>query len=298
MARRPSSDPRDLERARVTLDALAEVVAAEDGSETRKLQDLPRDPICSALIEALAERVERETELRERAERAEVRVRQQAEKLERLRREARTDPLTRLPNRRAFDRMLARRLAEFQRFGTPSSLLLIDIDRFKATNDLYGHSAGDRVLVEVAGVLRATLRDMDFIGRWGGDEFVVVLPGTDLSGAGRAALRLQAMAAAIEIRHEAITIPVQVSVGATELLAGDSETMVVARADDALRHAKTRSGVSLHGGEGCSRMPAGAHADTLRGVHRDHADAATRARSAPRAAPAPHDRDRSAAPRK
>jgi diguanylate cyclase (GGDEF)-like protein len=87
-----------------------------------------------------------------------------------------TDPLTELPNHRALLSALKRELERAQRYDRPCSLLFLDLDHFKAINDGYGHVAGDTVLREFAGVLSTTIRNMDTAGRWGGEEFVVILP--------------------------------------------------------------------------------------------------------------------------
>ena len=96
--------------------------------------------------------------------------------------ESRTDVLTGLPNRRALDEELARVASAASRHGHTYVVSLLDVDHFKAVNDTWGHDAGDAVLVAIADVLRATLRTEDVVGRWGGEEFVVVLPMTPLDG--------------------------------------------------------------------------------------------------------------------
>lgn len=110
---------------------------------------------------------------------------------------ARTDVLTGLANRRAFDEAAQREIRRAVRYGEPLALILTDIDRFKAINDTYGHHAGDQVLVNFAHTLRAAVREVDLVGRWGGEEFVILMPGTALEEARRAAERMrQAVAAA------------------------------------------------------------------------------------------------------
>lgn len=89
---------------------------------------------------------------------------------------ARTDPLTKLYNRRHIQEYVDKELKASQRYGSPFSLLMIDIDRFKNINDEFGHQAGDSVLVEISDIIRDSVREADTVGRWGGEEFVVVLP--------------------------------------------------------------------------------------------------------------------------
>ena len=113
-----------------------------------------------------------------------------ARRAEQLSQLALTDDLTNLPNRRHFQERLAAELARVGREGAPVSLLLLDVDDFKAVNDTLGHPAGDLVLVELAGVLREGVRTADVPCRTGGEEFAVILPGTDEAEAARCAGRL------------------------------------------------------------------------------------------------------------
>jgi diguanylate cyclase (GGDEF)-like protein len=102
------------------------------------------------------------------------------EEVRALARLARTDPLTGLANRRGWDEQLSRELARAQRSGGALSVALLDLDDFKSFNDVHGHQAGDRLLVEAAAAWRDQLRDIDILCRWGGDEFALLLP--DCSG--------------------------------------------------------------------------------------------------------------------
>jgi diguanylate cyclase (GGDEF)-like protein len=107
-----------------------------------------------------------------------------------LRAAAHTDSLTGLANRLAFEDAYSREAARSARHGTHFALLLADLDRLKEINDRYGHAAGDKAICEVASVLRRTLRASDFAARIGGDEFAVLLPGSDVDGAERLGERL------------------------------------------------------------------------------------------------------------
>jgi diguanylate cyclase (GGDEF)-like protein len=180
-----------------------------------------------------ARRLER---LRERAARYAAELRRVRAENARLRRLANTDPLTGVGNRLALRTRLNEAVRADRRTGTGTALLLIDIDHFKAFNDRFGHPAGDRALRRVARLLRAALRQGDFLARYGGEEFVVLLPATDLAGAVEAGERLRRVVAAGPWSGTGTTV----SVGAAAL---GSEPGTVRRllrsADRALYRAKT-----------------------------------------------------------
>ena len=153
------------------------------------------------------------------------------------------DALTGLANRRRFDNYLAEQLAVAIRHGRPLALLLIDVDHFKAYNDHYGHHAGDECLRRVAAALRACCqRPADLAARYGGEEFALILPDTDMAGAGRLAEVVLANVAKLAIEHERSDSGPQlsVSIGVSELAAMSEpgvERLIMA-ADAALYRAK------------------------------------------------------------
>ena len=106
-------------------------------------------------------------------------------------RQALVDGLTGLANRRQCEETLADELARVERFGGALAVVVADLDWFKDVNDRYGHPAGDAVLREFAALLQETVRDVDLAGRWGGEEFLLVLPGTDLAGGAQVAERIR-----------------------------------------------------------------------------------------------------------
>ena len=146
-----------------------------------------------------------------------------------------TDPVTGLWNRRHSTDLLAADLQQAQQSGQPMTLLMIDIDHFKDINDSHGHQTGDRVLIEVANRLRANLRGTDIVGRWGGEEFVVLLRYCALGDALGAAEKLRRQIA--EAPFERLCT-VTVSVGATQLQPEDDLNSWLGRADAALYEAK------------------------------------------------------------
>ncbi|MFN7134339.1 MAG: diguanylate cyclase, partial [Myxococcales bacterium] len=153
-------------------------------------------------------------------------------------RQASTDPLTGLLNRRGCDELLARELARTRRLGAPMSFVLFDIDHFKRVNDEHGHAAGNAVLADVARLLREQVRATDVPVRWGGEELLVVLPEIPADGARMFAERVRHAVAA----HRADGLPnVTVSAGVAQLEPGEEPPVALVRADAALYEAK-RSG--------------------------------------------------------
>ncbi|WP_298715908.1 sensor domain-containing diguanylate cyclase [uncultured Oceanisphaera sp.] len=127
---------------------------------------------------------------------------------------AATDPLTGLYNRRAFEERLSQEHALIQRGQSPAALMMMDLDYFKVINDDFGHKAGDRVIEHFAQVCRNVFRQSDLIGRWGGEEFVVLLPDTTESEAWQAAERLHQVLRQTRIEYdEQISLSITVSIG-------------------------------------------------------------------------------------
>jgi len=156
-----------------------------------------------------------------------------------LTRLATTDALTETLNRRAFLERATAAVSFCRRGEKPFSVLMLDIDHFKRVNDGFGHAAGDTVLRAFAGRISPTLRGMDFFGRWGGEEFVIGLPGLDVDGAALVAERIRAMVAAEPIPTDAGPIPITSSFGAASLTTADPDfAALLNRADEALYRAK------------------------------------------------------------
>ncbi|TCZ82438.1 diguanylate cyclase [Lysobacter sp. N42] len=153
--------------------------------------------------------------------------------------DASRDALTGLANRRAANERLELEAARFARSGAPLSVLMLDLDRFKAVNDRWGHAAGDEVLRALAGALRAELRACDLGARFGGEEFLVLLTDTQLDDAMRAAERIRRRIAALEIDAGEALLRVTVSIGVAQLREGEAVDTAIARADAALYRAKS-----------------------------------------------------------
>ena len=149
------------------------------------------------------------------------------------------DPLTGLPNRRFFFEHASLIFEEVKRYEKPLSLLVMDIDHFKKINDTYGHDAGDLVLKTFADVIRGIVRKSDICARFGGEEFVVLLPNTDLEGAGVLAERIRAAVSKNPVEHGSIVIVFTVSIGISQYRKGmQSIDELIKEADIALYRAK------------------------------------------------------------
>jgi diguanylate cyclase (GGDEF)-like protein len=174
---------------------------------------------------------------RERLREYSERLRESMEMQHRL---ARTDALTGIPNRRYVEEFLAAQCARTQREGSPLSVVLTDVDNFKNVNDTLGHRSGDRVLIELADLARSTCRAMDVVGRYGGDEFIFVLPLAGLEHAAGFAERFRGRVVRKQLRVMAgTTARVTVSLGAAGLSGqrADPDALLQA-ADEALYRAK------------------------------------------------------------
>lgn len=151
---------------------------------------------------------------------------------------ATTDPLTGLPNHRATVAALDHELARAYRYRRPCAVLFLDLDHFKAVNDTYGHPEGDAALCDFAAVVTATLRSVDTVGRWGGEEFVAVLPETDIERACEAAERVRAAVTA-HVFAAGREIHLTCSIGvATYPADGEERNALIAAADHAMYAAK------------------------------------------------------------
>ncbi|MDE2598085.1 MAG: diguanylate cyclase [Rhodocyclaceae bacterium] len=149
-----------------------------------------------------------------------------------------SDKLTGLANRLALDMMLQRDMAEHRRTGMGLALLLLDLDRFKDINDAHGHLAGDAVLKRMAEAIRTQLRDSDMVGRWGGEEFLVVLKRTDLNAATLVAEKIRQHVAETPVIYGKDRIFLSCSIGIAVLRDGDTADSLLSRADHGLYAAK------------------------------------------------------------
>lgn len=152
-----------------------------------------------------------------------------------LRFQATTDPLTGLANRLMLNHQLDQEIARAARYGTPVSFIIYDVDRFKRINDNYGHPMGDKVLIELSRLAGATIRKTDFLARWGGEEFAIIVPHARAEEAAKLA---EALRAAIAGHVSEDVEPITCSFGLAEYQPGDTAETLVERADKALYCAK------------------------------------------------------------
>ncbi len=154
------------------------------------------------------------------------------------------DALLPIFNRRAFEREVRREIALSGRFQTPLSLIFIDLDNFKLVNDIYGHAAGDSVLLKVAESLAQRTRETDIVGRLGGDEFGIVLAHATFEDSRRKAAQLAEAIDALEVRDEASAdtpiVRIGASCGVVEWRPGQGAEALIARADQAMFVEKSR----------------------------------------------------------
>lgn len=156
---------------------------------------------------------------------------------EQLEYQARTDQLTGLLNRRRFEELLYQEVERARRYHTPLSLVMFDLDYFKNVNDNFGHMAGDQTLRQLAGIIRKNTRGSDQAGRWGGEEFMLLCPGTP---AREAVLLGEKIRTLVESHSFGLVGTITISCGATGFLEQDAVDSFIKRADDALYTAKER----------------------------------------------------------
>lgn len=151
---------------------------------------------------------------------------------------SRIDPMTGLTNRRHIKEMVEQEYSRAQRHNRTFSIILADIDGFKKINDTYGYNAGDDVLVEISRVFKGCVRNEDICARWGGEEFLILLPETRIDGALAVAQKIHESVAMTEFKANKPGIRTTISIGLSEYKPGQALFECVSRADHALQQAK------------------------------------------------------------
>lgn len=212
---------------------------AQDANTLRSTRD--RDEVLRllALIVAQTEGIQHSVES-SRRELAQARDALEAmqKELAEARQQLNEDPLTGVLNRRGLDLALSREIARAQRGGHKLCVAMLDSDHFKQVNDRFGHEAGDRVLVHFANLARSVIRQADALGRYGGEEFVMILPDTEARGALFVLNRLRMLLAKTPMMHAGAPLAYTFSAGLAQLQPDENAHALFARADQALYQAK------------------------------------------------------------
>lgn len=218
-----------------------------------------------AVGNAVARILKANGDLQNRLEEAERKIAAQAEEIRNQQSEARTDSLTQLSNRRAFDDAVRANLDAFHREGRPYSLMLFDVDHFKDFNDTHGHQAGDEVLRSVGATLQRVVNAGDLPCRYGGEEFAVVMPNTRVRDARVAAERVRSAVEKMAVEFEGKTLKVTASVGVAQILPSEPASMLIRRADDAVYASKNagRNNGHWHSGDDCLPLDVDAKAPAM-----------------------------------
>jgi diguanylate cyclase len=208
-----------------------------------------------AVREAVTKMLEANNKLQSRLEDAERKIQVQAEEIRTQQSEARTDALTKLSNRRAFDACLEESLQKFRKDGRPFSLLIFDVDHFKQFNDTHGHLAGDEVLRQVGRTLARSVKNGDLPCRYGGEEFAIIMTSTAAAEAQVAAERVRRSIEAMTVPFAGKTLRVTASIGTAECITGEEAAQLVRRADDSVYASKKAGRNCSHWHNGVESIP-------------------------------------------
>lgn len=217
--------------------------SVREASEGLTSQSTPTDvrKAVEAIVSASRKMEERSTELEEHLQATKKELNELQENLEKAHSEARTDGLTGVNNRKAFDEALAKELAAAQKSGQPLCLAIGDIDHFKKFNDTFGHRTGDQVLRLVASCLKSGAMAGHFVARYGGEEFAVIMPATEIASAEAVSNKVRETVQARELvkRSTGESLGrVTMSIGIALLQPGENGASLIERADSCLYDAK------------------------------------------------------------
>ncbi len=217
--------------SQIKMAVIGKIENINKGIEQKREQDMKRLQDTENTLEEMSKRM---SDIKREADE----IRKKSEEVEY---DAIRDGLTGLYNRKAYDQRMTEILADVNRYDVTISMMICDIDFFKKINDTHGHKIGDLALKKLATLLKERLRINDFISRYGGEEFVIILPHTDLAGGLKAGEGIRSYIDKSSFSYKGQTIPMTISVGVSTFKKGDDNSSVFERADNALYLAK-RSG--------------------------------------------------------
>jgi diguanylate cyclase len=243
------TDPAESEEARFARESLARLqdlarrVAAEVDHHAECVEEITAqlandDNDEAAVIAAVSQLVDANRQMQRQLDTAEQRLEAQAVQIESHAVEARTDALTKVANRRAFDDELSRVVAEFRENATPVTLILLDVDHFKRFNDSYGHQTGDDALRAVARTLRYVVDGAGLVARYGGEEFGVILADCEATEASRLCEKIRQAIEATPVRAANRELRITASAGLAQIITNEYEKDLIARADQGLYASK------------------------------------------------------------
>lgn len=242
-----ANDTERVSMAAMQLHDLAMNVATDVSTHNAAIADISENlsevreaagDLDATVIDVVAQIQAANQKLQNRLADAENKIKTQAEELRTKQSEARTDALTKLPNRRAFDDAMKTNFESSTDQNRPFSLMILDVDHFKKFNDTHGHQVGDEVLRQVGKTMANVVSNEDLPCRYGGEEFALVLPNTKIQNARTASERVRDAIEKLEIDIEGKKLRVTVSVGVAEISTGETSALLVRRADDAVYAAK------------------------------------------------------------
>lgn len=240
---------KSVRRHNAAIESIDQRLRAEVGVPTTAQLNAP---LTNLVVGVVSEMLTANQRLQAELTQAEDQLARQSSELMEHQRQALTDPLTGLPNRRALDDHLRSRLGAWRKHGESFAVLMLDIDRFKQLNDTYGHATGDMALVGFATAVAGALRKGDVVARYGGEEFCVLLPHTTLEEAGPAVAKIRRAISELRVEAQGTELAISASGGLASIAAHESTDQLIGRADQALYAAKRngRDRVWVHEGSG------------------------------------------------